>query len=226
MISGYIQLFFSVFLIGCMLYIIVKFIQTVNHDLHMKAEEYSTEIIYQVSECSKLYLLNKCDPKTRVMHMEKTCKEWEICMARDPKEIGRLKVGAETLAEILNNLIEPLSYKTMAFGTILLFGSIFLMTTALGSVKTKVGRDPYPHPPSMHPFSGSPYAYHMMSQPPGGGMMFGEHFGSGLGVASGRRSGGLYSTPTRRLGSPRSASSPRKLRDSRAIGYDEANVED
>ena len=34
-------------------------------------------------------------------------------MSRDPKEVGRLKVGAETIAEILNKLVEPLSYKTM-----------------------------------------------------------------------------------------------------------------
>lgn len=42
-------------------------------------------------------------------------------MQRDPSEVGRMKVGAETLAEVLNKLIEPLSYKTMAFGVVLCF---------------------------------------------------------------------------------------------------------
>jgi hypothetical protein len=30
-----------------------------------------------------------------------------------------MKVGAETLAEVLNKLIEPLSYKTMGFGVVI-----------------------------------------------------------------------------------------------------------
>ena len=49
----------------------------------------------------------------RIPAMEALCQEWEICMLRDPKEVGRLQVGAETLAEILNKLVDPLSYKTM-----------------------------------------------------------------------------------------------------------------
>ena len=34
-------------------------------------------------------------------------------MNRDPKEVGRLQVGAETLTEVLNKLFEPMTYKTM-----------------------------------------------------------------------------------------------------------------
>ncbi|KAJ3187289.1 hypothetical protein HDU85_006576 [Gaertneriomyces sp. JEL0708] len=137
MVSGYLQMMFSTFIIGVMFYMVVQFIMTVRHDLEMKAEEYSMEIIQQVAECSKLYIDNKCDPSTRVQYMEKTCQEWEMCMQKDPREVGRLKVGAETLAEILNKLVEPLSYKTMAFGTILLFGTLVLTSTAFNIVKSR-----------------------------------------------------------------------------------------
>ncbi|KAJ3033139.1 hypothetical protein HK097_004963, partial [Rhizophlyctis rosea] len=135
MVSGYIQLLFTLIVIGLLLYMIVQFMRTVQHDLDMKADEYSTEIIHQIAECSQLYITNKCDPETRVQYMEQACKEWELCMRRDPREVGRLKVGAETLAEILNKLVEPLSYKTMAFGTVLLFGTILLSSTAFGMIK-------------------------------------------------------------------------------------------
>lgn len=80
-------------------------------------------------------------------------------MQRDPKEVGRLKVGAETLAEILNKLIEPLSYKTMAFGTVLLFGTLFLSSAAFGLVKGRAGDAMKAH---MQTF-GPGYGYHPYS---------------------------------------------------------------
>ncbi|TPX71510.1 hypothetical protein SpCBS45565_g01081 [Spizellomyces sp. 'palustris'] len=165
MISGYIQMFFSMFIIAIMLYMIVQFILTVRHDLEMKAEEYSVEIIHQVAECSKNYIENRCDPKTRVQYMQKACQEWEICMQRDPKEVGRLKVGAETLAEILNKLVEPLSYKTMAFGTVLLFGTLFLTSTAFNLVKARASSPPNPVPIHMHAPPGPAYQYQFMPSP-------------------------------------------------------------
>ncbi|TPX57595.1 hypothetical protein PhCBS80983_g03721 [Powellomyces hirtus] len=159
MISGYIQMIFSMLVIGMMLYLGVQFILTVRHDLDMKAEEYSLDIMQQVSECSKNYLENRCDPRTRVQFMQKACSEWELCMQRDPKEVGRLKVGAETLAEILNKLVEPLSYKTMAFGTVLLFGTLILTSSAFNLVKSRAATTA-----NMASMSGfHPHAYHYMA---------------------------------------------------------------
>ncbi|KAJ3214376.1 hypothetical protein HK099_006898 [Clydaea vesicula] len=83
------------------------------HDLNMKAEEYSLEIVYQISECSKLYVENNCDPKVRIPYMKEVCNNWEICMMKDPKEVAKMKIGVEVFAEILNKLVEPLSYKSM-----------------------------------------------------------------------------------------------------------------
>ncbi len=44
---------------------------------------------------------------------------------------NRLQVGVTLLADVLNNLVEPLSYKTMFFGLILLFFSFFMTRSAL-----------------------------------------------------------------------------------------------
>ncbi|KAJ3179116.1 hypothetical protein HDU87_003072 [Geranomyces variabilis] len=137
MISGYIQMLFSLFVIGSMLYVGVQFVLTVRHDLDMKADEYSLDIMQQVTECSKNYLENRCDPSTRTQYVAKACAGWELCMQRDPREIGRLQVGAETLAEILNKLVEPLSYKTMLFGTCLLVGAVVLSSSALSLVRSR-----------------------------------------------------------------------------------------
>lgn len=34
-------------------------------------------------------------------------------MNRDPKIVGRAKVGAEMLAEVVNGFVEPISWKTL-----------------------------------------------------------------------------------------------------------------
>jgi hypothetical protein len=34
-------------------------------------------------------------------------------MTRDPSVIGRAKVGAEMLAEVINSFVEPISWKTL-----------------------------------------------------------------------------------------------------------------
>ncbi|KAJ1557928.1 hypothetical protein HK405_014825, partial [Cladochytrium tenue] len=128
---GYIRLGFSLFMMGLSIYFIVQLVWTVHHDLEMKAFEFSAEIAQQVSECSKSYIDNRCDPPSeRLPAVQALCAEWELCMVRDPREVGRLQVGAETIAEILNKLIEPMTYKTMVFGSVLFFGTLFLWLTS------------------------------------------------------------------------------------------------
>jgi hypothetical protein len=104
---------FGLSVIGMLLYLMLQFVMTVRHDLIMKTQEYQLQVAQQISECSRLYLVNRCAPKERIPAMQVQCSEWELCMQKDPKEVGRLKVGAETLADILNKLVDPLSYKTM-----------------------------------------------------------------------------------------------------------------
>ncbi|KAJ3105230.1 hypothetical protein HDU96_008660 [Phlyctochytrium bullatum] len=165
---GYLRLGFTLFIMGLTVFLVVQFMLTVHHDLKMKAEEYSAEITQQVLDCSKQYAANRCSPAAeRLPAMQALCNEWELCMARDPKEVGRLKVGAETLAEILNRLFEPMTYKTMIFGSILFFGSILLWSTApsVSSLRSP-SSDRHIHVAHPQPYHGaspmpmqSPHAY-------------------------------------------------------------------
>jgi len=41
------------------------------------------------------------------------CGNWETCMNRDPTKVGRARVGAELLAEVVNGFVEPISWKTL-----------------------------------------------------------------------------------------------------------------
>ena len=45
--------------------------------------------------------------------MVQQCANWESCMNRDPTVVGRAKVGAELIAEVINGFVEPISWKTL-----------------------------------------------------------------------------------------------------------------
>ncbi|KAK9728383.1 hypothetical protein K7432_001097 [Basidiobolus ranarum] len=141
-ISGWLQLFFNLFLIAVILYIILQFIYTVQRDIDIKVEEYSMAILEEIGKCSHDYIANQCAPaESRLPGLKDLCNTWETCMRRDPTVIGRAKVSAETFAEILNNFVEPISYKTMVFFTLLIFGSLFLSNFAFGFLRSRTRHD-------------------------------------------------------------------------------------
>jgi hypothetical protein len=45
--------------------------------------------------------------------MTQQCAVWATCMSRDPTIVGRAKVGAEMIAEVVNGFVEPISWKTL-----------------------------------------------------------------------------------------------------------------
>lgn len=135
--SGYLQLFFNLFLLSVLLYFLISFISTIQADVNKKVEEYSAEILAEISTCSKDYLENRCSPDQRVPAMQMACQAWERCMERDPAKVGRARVSAETFAEIVNSLIEPISYKTMIFCLVLVFGSLFVSNAAFSLLRQR-----------------------------------------------------------------------------------------
>ncbi|KAJ1969297.1 hypothetical protein H4R35_006179 [Dimargaris xerosporica] len=166
LLSGYLQLFFNLFVVAVIFYLVTQFITTIQRDVDLKADEYSGEILQEMSLCTKNYIENRCSPETRVPAMEKACATWENCMNRDPKIIGRAKVSAETFAEIINSFIEPISYKTMAFFAFLLFGSLFISNFAFSILRNRSiassAAAHHPHPPlSMTPA----HQYHHHANP-------------------------------------------------------------
>ncbi|KAJ2817099.1 hypothetical protein FBU31_006340, partial [Coemansia sp. 'formosensis'] len=142
-ISGYLQLGFNVFMVGTVLLIIVHVLLTIQRDVNSKVQEYSTEILQEIAACSKQYRDNRCEPALRVPAMEDACNAWDSCMHRDPTKIGRAKVSAETLAEIINGFIEPISLKTMLFFVLMFFGTLFISNFAFGAYRHSRVRQQY-----------------------------------------------------------------------------------
>lgn len=62
--------------------------------------------------CQTQFKNNLCDVNT-IPAMVQQCAIWESCMNRDPSTVGRAKVGAELIAEVVNGFVEPISWKTL-----------------------------------------------------------------------------------------------------------------
>ncbi|KAI0307529.1 Di-sulfide bridge nucleocytoplasmic transport domain-containing protein [Multifurca ochricompacta] len=111
---GYLQFLFNSALVFLFLYLLVKFILTVQRDVEQRITEYSMDIVQEISNCAAHYKANLCGSNP-VPAMFRQCSVWETCMNRDPTVVGRAKVGAELIAEVINGFVEPISWKTLAF---------------------------------------------------------------------------------------------------------------
>lgn len=112
-LSFYAQLLLNVFIVFFIIYIIYSFWSTIRSDVDKKSQEAAAEILAEMAICAQNYRENRCERETRVPAMESVCVNWEKCMSRDPRSVGRARVSAHTFAEIFNSFIEPISYKAM-----------------------------------------------------------------------------------------------------------------
>jgi hypothetical protein len=114
-LSFYTQLAFNTAIIVLGLYLLVAFVFTIWSDINKASEEASAEILAEMTVCAKSFVDNRCggEDGKRLPALEVVCDNWERCMNRDPQRVGRAKLSAHAIAEIVNSFIEPISYKTM-----------------------------------------------------------------------------------------------------------------
>lgn len=113
LLSSYLQLFFNIFIVMVVLYLTTSFLLTIRADVNTKVKQYSIKRQLEIDECSQKFMVNRCNGGYRAPALEELCSRWEECMSQDPDEVGRARVSAQTFAEILNSLIDPISFKTM-----------------------------------------------------------------------------------------------------------------
>lgn len=68
--------------------------------------------IQEISMCSMQYRMNLCE-MSPIPAMMQQCASWETCMNRDPSIVGRAKVGAELIAEVINGFVDQISWRTL-----------------------------------------------------------------------------------------------------------------
>ena len=111
-LSFYLQLFCNFLIVFAAAYIAYSFWATIIGDVDIQSEHAAAEILVEMAACARDYQENGCKVN-RVPAMETMCNNWEKCMNRDPKKVGRARMSAHTFAEIFNSFVEPISYKAM-----------------------------------------------------------------------------------------------------------------
>ncbi|KAJ2914880.1 hypothetical protein MD484_g5540, partial [Candolleomyces efflorescens] len=162
LLLGYLQFFFNLSLILLFLYIVIQFILTVQRDVEKRISEYSQDIIQDIAMCATQYQNNHCSTPHMAPAMVSQCANWETCMNRDPTTIGRARVSAELIAEVINGFVEPISWKTLIF-TLTSLGFLTVFINALLSLyRSKYQPIAAPaHQPTSFPIHpGTPYPAH------------------------------------------------------------------
>ena len=112
-LSFYAQLALNIFLVFGIMYLLYSFWSTIRSDVDKKSQEAMAEVLAEIAVCAKHWKDNQCDRGSVLPALEAVCREWEKCMNKDHKSIGRARVSAHTFAEIFNSFIEPISWKAM-----------------------------------------------------------------------------------------------------------------
>lgn len=85
------------------------------------------ELLDEMSKCRSDYIDNKCAPvEKRLPAMFQLCEQWHACMNKNPDHLKRVQLGAKNIVEIINEIVDTMSYKTIAL-LVLLF-AVFLFS--------------------------------------------------------------------------------------------------
>lgn len=137
-VSQYLQLFFNSAIGAVGLYIMMKFIQLVNKDVQRKMEDREITAMKTALACRNQYSINKCQPDARAPALEQKCSEWYYCMNHADKDKNiqqSATLWAETLAEILNAFLKPISVRSLFFILVTSCGVILVTNMAFYSYR-------------------------------------------------------------------------------------------
>ncbi|MCO5613948.1 hypothetical protein L7F22_068228 [Adiantum nelumboides] len=112
---GMAQFGFNATLLIGVVWVLFNVVRTLQRDVSSKVREYEMEYLAEIESCSQSYHLNRCGTEGAVPALANACANWQRCSARDPANVGRARVAAETVAEIVNGFVDVVSWKSMLF---------------------------------------------------------------------------------------------------------------
>lgn len=111
-LSSWAQFLLNSFIIASIMYILFTSWSTIRSDVDKKASVVVADLLAEMTICANYYISSNCADK-QVPAIQSLCQNWERCMNQDPQHLGRAKLSAHTLADIINGFIEPISYKAI-----------------------------------------------------------------------------------------------------------------
>lgn len=135
-LSLYLQLAFNFLIISLIAFLIFIFVRTIQSDIKRKIDLYTSDILEEISSCTREYYRNRCSPPEEMAPwLEPSCTKWKKCMNSDPDLIARSKITAETFADIVNGFIKPISWKSLIFLNLMVWGSLLATNVTFGTYR-------------------------------------------------------------------------------------------
>ncbi|CAH2352333.1 hypothetical protein CLIB1423_06S04016 [[Candida] railenensis] len=135
-LSLYLQLAFNFLIISLIAFFIFIFVRTIQSDIKRKIDLYTSDILEEISSCTREYYRNRCSPpEDMAPWLEPSCTKWKKCMNSDPDLIARSKITAETFADIVNGFIKPISWKSLIFLNLMVWGSLLATNVTFGTYR-------------------------------------------------------------------------------------------
>ncbi|KAI1087640.1 hypothetical protein F5B19DRAFT_60769 [Rostrohypoxylon terebratum] len=97
-----------------------------RQDFSKEKELQKAGILAEINKCISDYQTNKCAPvEKRLPAMYQVCEQWYVCMNQDPDQVKQISSSAKEMAKILDEIVETMSYKTIALLVLLFVIFIF-----------------------------------------------------------------------------------------------------
>ncbi|BGP55424.1 hypothetical protein JCM8202v2_003027 [Rhodotorula sphaerocarpa] len=138
---GYVQFGSLALLAILVLSLLLLFLFTLYTDIQARLAELTVELRGEMIQCAKKYVDNFCQER-RIPALERKCAEWEECMNREVVVVGKTRVVAETLAEVVNGFVDVISFKTMLFVILTLGLTIYGSSVALAHLPARTPAAP------------------------------------------------------------------------------------
>ncbi|KAK0628298.1 Di-sulfide bridge nucleocytoplasmic transport domain-containing protein [Bombardia bombarda] len=161
-LSKWLQLGVNMVFMGFVLAGILTIWSQIRADLSHASEKARAAIVQEAAVCSQHYLQNKCAPRAlRAPALEGPCNEWEACMNQDDSAIMKLQVSARNVAEIMNEFVGVMTFKTWGFIMSLFLATVIASNLGFGYLRESTlshsarPADPLQSPPVTHPMLGA-----------------------------------------------------------------------
>ncbi|EPY53262.1 nuclear envelope protein Brr6/Brl1 [Schizosaccharomyces cryophilus OY26] len=131
-VSGYLQLLFNVCIISIVLYFLFSLVFTIQGDIRNYITSERQLLAYTAMGCQRDYNKYECDSPSKAI--SDVCDDLRVCILR---KTSNTRLVAKILAEIIDTFVTHISYKTMIFSLVLVFGSLIASNYAFGLFRAK-----------------------------------------------------------------------------------------
>lgn len=110
---GYLHLILNAVVIFVFIYAFLSFSFYIKKDILNKIQQKKIALKNSIVECRRNYVLNKCDPKTRVPGMNDCCTKWEVGMKRGLDSVDFTNIVLSVIGDACDTFTKKFSLKSI-----------------------------------------------------------------------------------------------------------------